>query len=49
VKDLVAGSPIVFEDRGARALKGLSDEWRLFAVATDEGAPLQGGIPTLRH
>jgi pimeloyl-ACP methyl ester carboxylesterase/class 3 adenylate cyclase len=33
VKDLVAGSGLRFEDRGARALKGIPDEWRLFAVA----------------
>jgi pimeloyl-ACP methyl ester carboxylesterase/class 3 adenylate cyclase len=33
VKDLVAGSGISFEDRGAKQLKGISDEWRLFAVA----------------
>lgn len=33
VKDLVAGSGIEFEDRGVAALKGLPDEWRLFAVA----------------
>jgi class 3 adenylate cyclase len=33
VKDLVAGSGIVFIDRGAHALlKGVPDEWRLFAV-----------------
>ena len=32
VKDLVVGSGILFEDRGARALKGVPDEWRLFAV-----------------
>ena len=32
VKDLVAGSGIGFEDRGARQLKGIPDEWRLFAV-----------------
>ena len=36
VKDLVAGSGIVFEDRGLHALKGIPDEWRLYAVA--EGA-----------
>ena len=35
VKDLVAGSGIPFEDRGARQLKGIPDEWRLFAAATD--------------
>jgi class 3 adenylate cyclase len=33
VKDLVAGSGIRFTDRGARHLKGISDEWRLFAAA----------------
>jgi class 3 adenylate cyclase len=33
VKDLVAGSGIGFEDRGAKQLKGISDEWRLFAAA----------------
>jgi hypothetical protein len=32
VKDLVAGSGIVFADRGMHALKGVPDEWRLFAV-----------------
>ncbi len=34
VKDLVVGSGIAFEDRGAHALKGVPDEWRLFAVAS---------------
>jgi pimeloyl-ACP methyl ester carboxylesterase len=33
VKDLVAGSGIQFVDRGAKQLKGISDEWRLFAAA----------------
>ena len=32
VKDLVAGSGIVFEDRGALSLKGVPGEWRLFSV-----------------
>ena len=32
VKDLVAGSGIRFADRGSHALKGIPDEWRLFAV-----------------
>jgi class 3 adenylate cyclase len=32
VKDLVAGSAIEFGDRGAHVLKGVPDEWRLFAV-----------------
>jgi pimeloyl-ACP methyl ester carboxylesterase len=34
VKDLVAGSGIPFEDRGTRRLKGISDEWRLFAAGS---------------
>ena len=34
VKDLVAGSGIRFADRGAKHLKGISDEWRLFAAAS---------------
>jgi pimeloyl-ACP methyl ester carboxylesterase len=32
VKDLVAGSDLRFEDRGAHALKGVSGTWHLFAV-----------------
>jgi pimeloyl-ACP methyl ester carboxylesterase len=35
VKDLVAGSEIPFADRGTKQLKGVPDEWRLFAAATD--------------
>ena len=31
VKDLVAGSGLTFQDRGAHELKGLG-EWRLYAV-----------------
>jgi class 3 adenylate cyclase len=35
VKDLVAGSGIEFEDRGAHELlKGVPGEWRLYAVST---------------
>ena len=33
VKDLVAGSGIVFADRGVHALKGVPDSWQLYAVA----------------
>jgi class 3 adenylate cyclase len=33
VRDLVAGSGIVFVDRGEHELKGIPDTWRLFAVA----------------
>ena len=32
VKDLVAGSGITFADRGSHVLKGVPDEWRVFAV-----------------
>ena len=32
VKDLVAGSGISFEERGAHQLKGIPGEWRLYAV-----------------
>ena len=33
VKDLVAGSSLTFSDRGAHSLKGLPEEWALYAVA----------------
>lgn len=33
VKDLVAGSGLQFESRGAHRLKGVSGEWELFATA----------------
>jgi len=33
VKDLVAGSGLSFSDRGVRVLKGVPDEWRLFAAS----------------
>ena len=34
VRDLVAGSGLAFTDRGTQSLKGVPDEWRLFAVRT---------------
>jgi class 3 adenylate cyclase len=34
VKDLVAGSGIGFEERGAHELKGIPGEWRLYSVDT---------------
>ena len=34
VKDLVAGSGLEFEDRGAHELKGVPGDWRLYAVMT---------------
>jgi class 3 adenylate cyclase len=39
VKDLVVGSGIEFEDRGATELKGVPGEWAIFAVA---GTPAAG-------
>jgi class 3 adenylate cyclase len=36
VKDLVSGSGIAFTDRGPHALKGVPDEWRVFAVTDDK-------------
>jgi class 3 adenylate cyclase len=32
VRDLVAGSDVVLEDRGSYALKGIGGDWQLFAV-----------------
>ena len=32
VKNLVAGSGLAFQDRGAHELKGVPGEWRLYAV-----------------
>jgi class 3 adenylate cyclase len=34
VKDLVAGSRVMFEDRGTHILKGVPGEWRLYAALT---------------
>ena len=34
VRDLVIGSGLEFEDRGAHALKGVPGQWHLFAVAS---------------
>jgi pimeloyl-ACP methyl ester carboxylesterase len=35
VKDLSAGADIVFLDKGVHRLQGLSEDWRLFAVAPE--------------
>jgi pimeloyl-ACP methyl ester carboxylesterase len=35
VKDLVAGSGLRFRDHGAATLKGVAEEWRLYAVERD--------------
>lgn len=34
VKDLVAGSGLRFKDRGERELRGISNPWRVYALAT---------------
>jgi class 3 adenylate cyclase len=34
VKDLVVGSGLEFDDRGAHELRGVPGEWRVFAVRT---------------
>jgi class 3 adenylate cyclase len=36
VKDLVAGAGIAFADRGQHSLKGIAEDWRLFAVVGEE-------------
>jgi class 3 adenylate cyclase len=33
VRDLVPGSGLAFDDRGVHSLKGVPDDWRLFAVS----------------
>jgi class 3 adenylate cyclase len=35
VRDLVVGSGINLEDRGAHTLKGVPDEWHLYAVTAN--------------
>lgn len=40
VKDLVAGSGLRFESRGPHVLKGIPDEWELFAAAPRATEPL---------
>jgi class 3 adenylate cyclase len=36
VKDLVAGAGIAFADLGQHSLKGIAEDWRLFAVVGEE-------------
>jgi len=33
VRDLVAGSGIVFDDRGVHDLKGVPEQWALYAAS----------------
>ena len=39
VKDLVVGSGLEFEDRGAHVLEGVPGEWRLYAVRAEAERP----------
>jgi class 3 adenylate cyclase len=41
VRDLAVGSGIDFEPHGRHALKGVPEEWEVFAVAT---TPLSGNL-----
>ncbi|HXW34955.1 MAG TPA: adenylate/guanylate cyclase domain-containing protein [Acidimicrobiales bacterium] len=38
VRDLVAGSGLRFEDRGARSLKGIPEPWRVYVATGDDQA-----------
>jgi pimeloyl-ACP methyl ester carboxylesterase len=49
VKDLVVGSGIAFSDRGAHQLKGVPDEWRLFAVDRVETPASNRLVPDTRE
>jgi hypothetical protein len=41
LRDLVIGSGLQFEEGGSYELKDVPGEWRLFAVASSEGASLK--------
>jgi pimeloyl-ACP methyl ester carboxylesterase/class 3 adenylate cyclase len=49
VKDLVVGSGISFTDRGAQQLKGVSGEWRVFAVDRVEVPASSRLVPDTRE
>jgi pimeloyl-ACP methyl ester carboxylesterase/class 3 adenylate cyclase len=49
VKDLVVGSGISFSDRGARELKGVPGEWRIFAVDRVETPASSRLVPDTRE
>jgi class 3 adenylate cyclase len=48
VRDVVAGSGIRFEDRGARRLKGVPGMWRLYVVTQGEQTALHAVVPDAR-
>jgi class 3 adenylate cyclase len=49
VRDVVAGSGIRFEERGARALRGIPGVWRLYAVTDGEQTALHTVVPDARN
>jgi pimeloyl-ACP methyl ester carboxylesterase/class 3 adenylate cyclase len=49
VKDLVVGSGISFRDRGIHDLKGVPEEWRLFAVESIDAPASNRLIPDRRE
>ena len=49
VRDVVAGSGIRFEERGARALRGIPGVWRLYAVTDGEQTALHAVVPDARN
>jgi class 3 adenylate cyclase len=49
VRDLVAGSGVELEDRGARELKDVEGEWRLFAAVDPGSRPAPRPAPASRH
>src|SRR5262249_31604907 len=44
VRDLVAGSGLEFEERGAQELKGVPGEWRIYAVRPAETQPVDDAL-----
>ena len=48
VKDLVYGSGITFEDRGAHVLKGVPGEWQLYAP-TGYHDPVEDALAVALH
>jgi peptide/nickel transport system substrate-binding protein len=50
VRELAAGSGLIFEDRGVRQLKGVPGEWHVFAAAHAEPNPDElMGFPTAQE
>ena len=50
VRELAAGSGLIFHDRGVRELKGVPGEWHVFAVGLAEPNPAElAGFPTAQE